>query len=156
MYKQSELSERILNTPEDETVVFVIIDGLSFDMAKEYFPCEPIIVDGPSNTADGMMRIVGIPTIAQKMYNRGTRNLIGYSYWSRDEGNELSSKMFAPIPEKNMVVYASFDQVLNDLKTRQTSRSLHSDLYDGFRWVLPRLSRYATNQTNSTPNKRKT
>jgi len=114
--RQSDIAERLLQVSKEETVVLVVIDGLSYHDARRVFACEPMIVDGATITQDGIQRIVGNPTIAQRMYQRGTRNLYGFSYWSREEEPDITGKSFSPIPEENFLRYESFDQVIEKLK----------------------------------------
>jgi len=124
LLKQSNTYKKILEVPDYETVFLIMVDGLSYERARKYFECDPILVDGISNTKEGMKRITGEkPTIAERMLNKGKENIYGYSYWSREE-NDLTKSLFTPIPEEDFLTYKKFDEVLSNLKKR--------DLFGGF------------------------
>jgi hypothetical protein len=121
--KQSEISEKIFQIPSDETVILVIVDGLSYHDARYYFDCEPIFVDGATLTKPGMIRIIGKPTIAERLYKKGIENIFGYSYWSREEEVDITQEIFTPIPPDDLHTYTEFSQVIQDLNQKDINRS---------------------------------
>lgn len=144
LLKQSNTYKKILEVPDYETVFLIMVDGLSYERARKYFECDPILVDGISNTKEGMKRITGEkPTIAERMLNKGKENIYGYSYWSREE-NDLTKSLFTPIPEEDFLTYKKFDEVLSNLKKR--------DLFGGFvQIVLNGLDGYCHQHRDDPP-----
>ncbi|MFX0142081.1 MAG: hypothetical protein ACFFDN_51060 [Candidatus Hodarchaeota archaeon] len=121
--KQSELPNLICNIPNDETSILIVVDGLSFHDAKKYFECKPVFVDGPSLTRNGILRIIGKPTIAERLYNKGIRKIFGYSYWSREEKPNITGFAFSPIPPENLFVFEHFSEVIDDLYNKNINNS---------------------------------
>jgi len=131
LVNQSRLYEKILEVPEYEAIFLIVVDGLSYERAKKYFDCEPILVDGISKTENGMKRIVGKDyTLAARMLDQGRENVYGYSYWSRNE-NELTEPIFAPIPEEDLFVYKEFSEVVSDLKKKDINQGYVQIILNG-------------------------
>jgi hypothetical protein len=117
---QSQLPEVISNRAESDCVVLIIVDGLGLLDWKRCAPddflaaTEPCFVDGISITEHGMKRIVGAPTIALRLAERGYERSFGFSYWERTE-NELTDQLFFGITEGVRKV-RHFDEVLKALE----------------------------------------
>lgn len=123
LLNQSNLYKRILKVPDYETIFLIIVDGLSYERAKRYFDCEPILVDGITKTKNGMNRIVGEDyTLPQRIIDNGRENVYGYSYWSREENPEITKPIFSPIPEEDFYVYKEFNEVISDLETKNLDK----------------------------------
>lgn len=129
--RQSNLYKKILEVPDYETIFLLIIDGLSYERAKNYFDCKPVLVDGITKTKECMKRIVGeAPTIAERMLEKDRDNIYGYSYWSREE-EELTREIFTPIPEEDFMVYKQFDEVIKDLKNKNLNQGFVQIILNG-------------------------
>lgn len=117
MLCQSDLAigiEREANRAE--VIVLSLVDGLSYKdvrdweyLDEENWSCEPCLVDAPSFTRVAFPNVIGTPTIAERLFNRGFHDRIGFTYWHRDD-NELTNRLFATIADVKKV--GDFGQIL--------------------------------------------
>jgi len=117
VFKQSKVSDYFLETVEiyqPMLAVFMIVDGLSFIdiLDNSVIPC---FVDGVSITSEGMKRLVGNPHIAERLFEHGYSNRIGFSYWDRH--NELADQLFKLFTKSQLKKVETFEQVLKWFKT---------------------------------------
>lgn len=116
--RQSHVAEKIVQSADAAAVCLMLVDGLSFDDIKRYVPewlqyTTPVLVDGVSITEQGMARIVGTPTIAQRLASRGFNNCLGFTYWERSE-EPLTNRLFLGFGDRVRKV-KSFDEVIEAL-----------------------------------------
>jgi hypothetical protein len=115
MLCQSQIAVEIVHRAGSEVVVLMLVDGLSYADVKQHAPqwlsyTTPVLVDGVSTTEQGMMRIVGKPPLAQRLFDAGFRQLLGFTYWERAE-EPLTDRLFAGFGDRVCKV-KSFDDVL--------------------------------------------
>ena len=118
MLCQSQIADQILCCADSETVVLILVDGLSYADVKRHAPqwlehAVPVLVDGVSITEQGMLRIIGKPSLAQRLFDMGFRHLIGFTYWERAE-EPLTDRVFTGFGDQVRKV-KSFDDVLAEL-----------------------------------------
>lgn len=117
---QSQIAEEILQRIEGEVAILMLVDGLSYADYKRYAPQEwlpygqPVLVDGVSVTEHGMLRVIGSPPLAHRLFNRGFRRLLGFSYWEREQ-EPLTQRLFAGFGDRVYKV-RSLDLVLDVLE----------------------------------------
>ena len=118
MLCQSQIADEIARCADSEAVVLMLVDGLSYADVKRHAPqwrnCSiPVLVDGVSITEQGMVRIIGKPPLAQRLFDAGFRRLLGFTYWERSE-EPLTNRLFAGFGDGVRKV-RSFDEVLTAL-----------------------------------------
>jgi hypothetical protein len=84
-FNQFDISAIIQDDLNVDVIVLLLIDGLSYLDWIEYPGVRSCFVPGPTITNIGFQNIIGIPTIAHRLFDLGFRKRIGYSYWGRDE-----------------------------------------------------------------------
>ena len=115
MLCQSQLADRIAREADAETIILMLVDGLAYADVKRCAPqwlsdTTPVLVDGVSITEHGMSRIVGEPTLAQRLFDAGYRQLLGFTYWERAE-EPLTDRLFTGFGDRVRKV-KSFDEAL--------------------------------------------
>jgi hypothetical protein len=99
----------------------MLVDGLGYgdvrrwllvhpDVQTELVPC---LVDGPTLTQIAFPRIIGGIPPAMRLFDRGYRRRLGFTYWSR-ERNPLTDVLFRTISDVNAV--GNFTTVLEALR----------------------------------------
>ena len=119
LLRQSQIADRIVREADAEAIFLMLVDGLSYSDVKRYAPqrlsdTTPVLVDGVSNTEQGMARIVGTPTLAQRLFDAGYRHLLGFTYWERAE-EPLTDRLFTGFGDRVRKV-KSFDEALATLQ----------------------------------------
>lgn len=119
MLCQSQLADRIVREADAETIILMLVDGLAYADVKRCAPewlsdTTPVLVDGVSITEHGMSRIVGEPTLAQRLFDAGYRHLLGFTYWERAE-EPLTDRLFTGFGDRVRKV-KSFDEALATLQ----------------------------------------
>nr|BAL53916.1 hypothetical conserved protein [uncultured prokaryote] len=123
MLCQSQVADAILQHSDQDTVVLLLVDGLSYaDVAHspimgQGYRLEPVLVDGVSNTEQGMKRIIGDPPLAQRLFDLGFRTCLGFTYWERAE-EALTNCLFTGFGDRVWKV-KSFDEVLAYLEGQE-------------------------------------
>jgi hypothetical protein len=117
---QSQIAGKIIEQAcKFEVIVFIIVDGLSYFDCKERFDVIPCLVDGISKTENGYKNCVGNPTIGRQLFACGFKNLIGFSYWTREmDTTGLTDKLFVPFSQERMIRVRSFKEVSNLLSNQ--------------------------------------
>ena len=119
MTTQSEISNIITSYAEKDVVVLVIVDGLSYFDCLEHLGVNPCFVDGVTLTREGFLSIVGNPTIAQKMFDIGFFDLIGYTYWTREMDSAITDEIFCGFPSTALHKIREFEDSLKDLRQQK-------------------------------------
>jgi hypothetical protein len=119
MLCQSQIADRIVREADAETIILMLVDGLAYADVKRCAPewlsdTTPVLVDGVSITEHGMSRIVGEPTLAQRLFDAGYRHLLGFTYWERAE-EPLTDRLFTGFGDRVRKV-KSFDEALATLQ----------------------------------------
>jgi hypothetical protein len=122
MICQSQVAWQIAQLTEGDLVILMLVDGLSYADVKRYAPqwlpyAKPVLVDGVSETEQGMLRIVGDPPLAYQLFDQGFRRLLGFTYWER-EREPLTQRLFAGFGDQVRRV-RSFSQALNILEQEE-------------------------------------
>jgi len=115
MLCQSQIVNMITHEADAEAIILMLVDGLAYADVKRYAPrwlsdTIPVLVDGVSITEQGMSRIVGEPTLAQRLFDAGYRQLLGFTYWERAE-EPLTDRLFTGFGDRVRKV-KSFDEAL--------------------------------------------
>ncbi|MFA0760005.1 MAG: hypothetical protein HZLCBSQH_000090 [Candidatus Fervidibacterota bacterium] len=114
---QSQVPDRIVQNAKGDCIVLLIVDGLGLSDWKRFgdenLPCEPCFVDGVTVTEHGVMRIVGEPTVALRLAEKGYERSFGFSYWEREK-DRLTDRIFFGVTE-GVTKVQSFDEVLKAL-----------------------------------------
>lgn len=118
---QSQLSDRIVsNSFNCDVVVLFLVDGLSYKDVKEWkslgrsnWRLIPCLVDVPTITRIAFPNLIGSPTLAERLFDRGFHCRLGFSYWHRED-NQLTDQLFHTIVDLNKVRH--FDHVLTLLR----------------------------------------
>ncbi len=141
MLCQSQVADEIVHHADTEAVAMVLVDGLSYadlvrsqaiyrrqqramncattndaDESAHYELC-PVLVDGVSITEQGMVRIIGKPPLAQRLFDSGFRTCLGFTYWERAE-ELLTDRLFTGFGDRVHKV-KSFDGVLAALNAEE-------------------------------------
>jgi len=123
--KQSDIATRIeqyVNRTGADTVVLVIVDGLSYYDMPEDADAQPCLVDGVTITEHGYRAIVGNPSLSRRLFARGYANQVAYTYYS-PEGSELAADLhdtFAPPQVKRV---RAFSEVLSGVERLANGRT---------------------------------
>lgn len=102
-----------------EAVVLLLVDGLAHDDVKRHAAnwmtrTTPVLVDGVSNTEQGMRRIIGHPPLSQRLFDAGFRTCLGFTYWERAE-EWLTDRLFMGFGDRVRKVKL-FDEALAALE----------------------------------------
>lgn len=121
MTSQKEIGNIIVNDcrrNEIETVVLILIDGLSYADIKDWTDFSnkrACLVPGITTTSEGFTNVIGNPPLAGRLFGLGFRNRLGYTYWTR-EINELTDKLFWTIHTNSIVEGNTMSETLKDLE----------------------------------------
>jgi hypothetical protein len=114
---QSQVPDWILQNASGDCIFLLLVDGLGLSDWKRFGKsevfCEPCFVDGVTITSQGMQRIIGEPTIAVRLAEKGYERSFGFSYWEREE-DQLTDQLFFGVTE-GVVKVRSFDEALKAL-----------------------------------------
>ena len=117
MLCQSHVADEIGCRTDADVIALMVVDGLSYaDLqhsiaASEYsYQVQPVFVDGVSITEQGMVRLVGKPSLAYRLFDAGFRTCLGFTYWERAT-EPLTDRLFAGFGDRVRKV-KSFDDVL--------------------------------------------
>jgi hypothetical protein len=115
MLCQSQIADEIARCTDSEAVVLMLVDGLSYADVKCHAPewlshAIPVLVDGVSITEQGLVRIIGKPPLAHRLFDAGFRQLLGFTYWER-AGEPLTDRVFTGFGDQVRKV-KSFEEVL--------------------------------------------
>lgn len=135
MLLQSQVSEEILRQIEGDVAILILVDGLSFADYRRYAPKKwlsygrPILVDGVSVTDQGMLRIIGSPPLAYRLFDYGFRRLIGFTYWEREK-DPLTDRLFNGFGDRVYKV-RSIEQILEILEQKDLRETFVQIIYAG-------------------------
>lgn len=123
MLCQSQVADVIVQRNDRDVVVLLLVDGLSYadvahsQVGDQGYELQPVLVDGVSNTEQGMQRIIGDPPLVQRLFDLGFRTVLGFTYWERT-GEALTDRLFTGFGERVWKV-KSFDEVLASLEVQE-------------------------------------
>ena len=154
MLTQSQLSERIAEqSGRPDVIALMLIDGLSYGDAQRWLDAHqdvqieliPCLVDGPTLTDTAFPRIIGDTPPAVRLFDRGYRRRMGFTYWSRED-NPLTDVLFRTIPDVSAV--GDFSTILATLR-----REIHtsSEQKTCLQIVRTGLDGYAHHQKRKPP-----
>lgn len=154
MLVQSHLSEQIADQlRRPDVIALMLIDGLSYGDVRRWLDARPgvrmelvpCLVDGPTLTEIAFPRIIGDTPPAVRLFDRGYRRRLGFTYWSR-ENNLLTDMLFRTIPNVNVV--SDFSTILATLH-RELHISSEQNIY--LQIVRTGLDGYAHHQKRKPP-----
>ena len=115
--RQSQVPDWIVQNAAGDCVILFLVDGLGLSDWKQFgnseLFCEPCFVDGLTVTSQGMKRIIGEPTIAVRLAEKGYERGFGFSYWEREE-EQLTDQIFFGVTE-GVTKVRSFEEALEAL-----------------------------------------
>jgi len=122
MLCQSQVANEIARRLDAEAIALMLVDGLSYADVKYYATkwlshAIPVLVDGVSNTEQGMIRIISKPPLVNRLFDMGFRSCLGFTYWERAQ-EPLTEHLFAGFGERVYRV-KSFDEVLEMLENKE-------------------------------------
>jgi len=112
LIKQSQVADIALLGQAVECVILVVVDGLSYFEVSQVVGVEPCIVDGPTLTSFGYRNVLGNPPLAQRLFRKGFRRLLGFSYWGPDD-NFIAQRFFEGLGI--VIKVRTFDEVIERL-----------------------------------------
>lgn len=117
MLCQSEVADEIARLTDVDAIALMLVDGLSYaDLMRNMtisdrpHRIQPVLVDGVSITEQGMIRLIGQPPLAHRLFDAGLRTCLGFTYWERAT-EPLTDRLFAGFGDRIYKV-KSFDDVL--------------------------------------------
>jgi len=119
MLRQSQVADEIVRPADLEAVALMLVDGLSYAEVRRHATvwlgsATPILVDGISITEHGMLRIIGNPPLAMRLFDMGFQRALGFTYWER-AAEPLTDRIFAGFGDRVHKV-KSFDEALGRLE----------------------------------------
>jgi len=144
----AQVAERIVQDARGlETVVLVLLDGLSYADCRNWPGVEPCLAASPTITRVGLPSIIGRPPLAARLFNVGFSRRVGFTYWERSD-EPLTNRLFQTIADTRRLDATkpkAFDQVLNWMSAQdlrhtyiQIVRSALDDFAEGHRTNIPR------------------
>jgi len=124
MLSQSQVADQIASEAGGDCVLLMLVDGLGYSDMKQHASrglgnLTPVLVDGVSNTEQGMFRLIGKPSLAQRLFDLGFRTCLGFTYWERAE-EPLTNCLFEGFGDRVSKV-KSFAEVLAALEGEDLS-----------------------------------
>ncbi len=122
LLRQSQIAAEIEHSaPGNQIVVLLVLDGLAYeDVVGWQYPAEwqrmrrPCLVDGVTLTQLAMPRAIGSPPVAHRLFPKGFKQHLGFTYWER-ESNALTDTLFAEFSKTQLTRVSEFDQILDCL-----------------------------------------
>lgn len=148
MLTQAQVSERIVREAHKlETVVLVLLDGLSYVDCHEWPGVEPCLATSPTITRVGFPSIIGHPPLAARLFNAGFSRRVGFTYWDRRD-EPLTNRLFKTIADTRRLDAGkpnAFEQILDWMSVHelrhsyiQIVRTALDDFAEGHRTNIPR------------------
>ena len=110
-FTQSDIAAHIEEDLDVDVIVLLLIDGLSYTDWMDYPGVQSCLVEGPTITPVGFRNVVGKPSIARRLFEKGFRKRMGFSHW--DRSNTLTDVFFHGFdPAMQMFRVNEFKQVL--------------------------------------------
>lgn len=148
MLTHTKVAERIIEKAQGlETVVLVLLDGLSYADCRDWPGVEPCLATAPTITRIGFPSIVNHPPLAARLFSAGFSRRVGFTYWERSD-EPLTNRLFQTIADTRRLDATkpkAFEQVMDwmsgqDLRHTyvQVVRSALDDFAEGHRTNIPR------------------
>jgi len=148
MLTQGQVANHIVaKAQRAETVVLVLLDGLSYADCRDWPSVEPCLAAPPTVTRVGFPKIIGDPPLAARLFACGLPHRIGFTYWERED-EPLTNHLFRTIGDTrrlNSAAPNAFDQVIDWLSAQdlagtyvQIVRSALDEYAEGHRTSIPR------------------
>ncbi|MBN1891046.1 MAG: PglZ domain-containing protein [Thermoflexales bacterium] len=129
-FTQSGIASRIEEDLDVDVIVLLLIDGLSYTDWMDYPGVQSCLVEGPTITPVGFQNIIGRPSIARRLFEKGFSRRLGFSYWERD--NALTDVIFHGFdPAAQMLRVSEFKEVLQALDKLPTEQTYIQILVNG-------------------------
>lgn len=148
MLSHARVAERIVvEAQKAETVVLILLDGLSYTDCQGWPEVEPCLAASPTITRICFPTIVGSPPLAAQLFATGLTRRIGFTYWERQD-EPLTDRLFHTITDTRKLDSNqpdAFGQVLDWLSAHDLSGtyvqivySALDDYAEGHRVTVPR------------------
>ena len=110
-FTQSDIAAHIEEDLDVDVIVLLLIDGLSYTDWMDYPGVRSCLVEGPTITPFGFRNVVGQPSIARRLFEKGIHKRMGFSHW--DRSNTLTNVFFYGFdPTTQMFRANEFEEVL--------------------------------------------
>lgn len=147
---QPQVSERIIaEARQVETLVLILLDGLSYADCRDWPGVEPCLAAAPTITRVGFPAVIGSPPLAAQLFASGLTTRVGFTYWDRQD-EPLTNRLFRTIADTRRLDSnrpGAFGQVVDWLSAHdlagtyvQIVRSALDDYAEGHRTTVPRLA----------------
>lgn len=114
-FSQSNVAARIEEDMDVDVIVLLLFDGLSYSDWMDYPNVQSCLVEGPTITPVGFRNIVGEPSIARRLFDKGVHRRMGFSHW--DRSNTMTNLFFHGFdPAAQMFPVIEFQEVLLGLE----------------------------------------
>jgi len=121
-FTQKDIAGRILSDTKVDTIILVLVDGLSYDDCKGRPLVMPCLVNGATITTVGFRNIIGDPSLAYRLFKKGFKSRLGFSYW--DRGNDLTNMLFHGFdPQAQMHRVVEFEEIIGQLSKRRLTKT---------------------------------
>jgi len=148
MLTQAQVADRIVaKARQAETVVLVLLDGLSYADCRDWPGVEPCLAAAPTVTRIGFPTVIGASPLAARLFAAGLTKRAGFTYWERQD-EPLTDRLFHTITDTRRLDPNrpnAFGQVIDWLSGRdlagtyiQIVRSALDDYAEGHRATVPR------------------
>ena len=136
-FAQSDIADRIEEDLDVDIVLLLLIDGLSYSDWMDYPGVQSCLVEGPTITPVGFRNIVGQPSVARRLFEKGFHKRMGFSHW--DRSNKLTDIFFHGFdPATQMVKVNEFKEVLLTLDKLPTEQTYVQILVNGLDMICHR------------------
>lgn len=148
MLTQAQVAERIVaEARRAETVVLILLDGLSYADCRDWPGVEPCLAAAPTVTRIGFPTTIGSPPLAARLFAAGLTKRVGFTYWERQD-EPLTDRLFHTIADTRRLDPNrpdAFIQVVDWLSVHdlantyiQVVRSALDEYAEGHRVTVPR------------------
>lgn len=148
MLTQRQAADRIVaEARKAETIVMVLLDGLSYADCRDWPGTEPCLAVAPTTTRIAFPAIIGSPPLAARLFSVGLTRRAGFTYWDRQD-EPLTNRLFQTITNTHRLdpnQPSAFSQVLDWLTVTdlagtyvQVVRSALDEYAEGHRTGVPR------------------
>lgn len=130
-FKQSEIKNFIASqSSRHDFVMLIVVDGLSYLDCLDWDNVSPCLVDTVTTTKNGFKNIIcNGSSLAYEMYQRRFRNFVGFSYWEKDQKNDLTDEIFRGF--SSVSKFEAYSQVIEQLKEPFQSKTYFQIVMQG-------------------------
>jgi hypothetical protein len=121
LFSQSRVGDVITSNTDVDTIVLFLVDGLSYIDCRNTTGVIPCFVNGATFTEIGFRNVIGVPSIAHRLFEKGFKSRLGFSYWERD--NKLTDILFEGFVGDQMRRVSEYDSITNILRENKLEKT---------------------------------